>query len=376
MQPSDPAAYQLADVHHSPFIVFYELTRACELSCRHCRACAQPRRHPRELPGSLARALLEQLATFPHRPMVVLTGGDPFMRPDLFDLAAHARTLGLRPSVAPSATPRVTPDALRRLKSVGVERIALSLDASDARTHDAIRGVPGSFDRTIALVQQARLLGLEVQINSTVQRCNHDQFDRLGHMLATLDIALWSVFFLVPVGRAGREGRIRPMQYEQVFDVLHRHAARGRFAVKTTEAPHYRRFVAQHAVSERPMRPASPGRGPLGLNDGKGVMFISHTGHVYPSGFLPQTCGRFPRESVVEVYQQHPLMRALRDPDRLKGKCSACDYRSICGGSRARAFAVTRDPLAAEPDCCYLPPDWSPPAFSRDEDLSLELLPC
>jgi MoaA/NifB/PqqE/SkfB family radical SAM enzyme len=172
---------------------------------------------------------------------------------------------------------------------------------------------------------------------------------------------MWSVFFLVPVGRGLLEQRISPNQYEEVFEKLWRQSRRQPYGIKTTEAPHYRRFVIEHdgdplagpaAPSRRPSRPRKT---PLGVGDGKGVMFVGHTGEIYPAGFLPLECGRFPADSVVDVYQHHPTFLALRNPDGFGGKCGVCEYRDICGGSRARAFAVTGDPLAEEPDCVYTP---------------------
>ena len=349
----------VADFDHSPFLVFYEVTRACDLACQHCRACAQPRRHANELTGDQGKALIDQLATFSRPPLLVFTGGDPLKRPDVYQLLRHARDMGLTTAMTPSATPLVTADAIARLRDAGLGRLAVSLDAADARTHDAFRGVPGSFDRTIEMMQIARQLDVPMQINTTISQRNMEHVDTLAELLAAQGIVLWSVFFLVPVGRGRVEPRISPSEYERVFGKLWHHAQTKPFGIKTTEAHHYRRFVLQQEGD--PQRDPVHHRGqrvqraPLGVNDGRGVMFISHTGQVFPSGFMPIDCGRFPRESVVDVYQHHPLFRQLRDHDQLKGKCGRCEFRQICGGSRARAYAVHRDPLAEEPDCVYIP---------------------
>lgn len=351
--------YAASDFDHSPFLVFYELTRACDLVCQHCRACAQPKPHPKELSTDEAEAMLGELAQFPKRPLVVLTGGDPFKRADLFHLIHHARDLGLRVAITPSATPLVTREARSQLKEAGISRMALSLDGSDAQTHDAFRGFEGSYRWTFQILQNARELGLPLQINTTVTQRNHDQIDAFAALLAKEGITLWSVFFLVPVGRGLKEQRLSPQQYEQVFERLWHHAQHQPYSIKTTEAPHYRRFVRQREGD--PLQSgASPQhrfaqRAPLGTNDGRGVMFVSHTGQIFPSGFLPIECGRFPRDSIVDTYQNAGLFRSLRDPNQFKGKCGRCEYRWICGGSRARAYAVYRDPLAAEPDCAYQP---------------------
>jgi len=355
---STPFDYSAADFPHSPLLVFWELTRACDLACQHCRACAQPKGHPNELGTELSLRLIDQIATFPKPPMLILTGGDPLKRPDLEALVVHAVGKKLRVALTPSTTPLLTRSTLHRLKEIGLSAIALSLDGADAGTHDRFRGMPGSYERTIDALHDARRLGLHVQVNTTVSLDNLDQIDTLADTLAPLGIATWSIFFLVPVGRGLMEKRLSPMQYEVTFSRLLYHSTHQPYRIKTTEAPHYRRFVSQVA-------PESSARSVLSAptNDGRGVMFVSHTGKIYPSGFLPKTCGTFPEDSLVDVYQKSPLFVDLRDPTKLKGKCGFCSFKSVCGGSRARAFAITRDPLAAEPDCAYVPPGYD---VSRD----------
>jgi radical SAM protein with 4Fe4S-binding SPASM domain len=349
--------YTRRDFDHSPMVVFYEVTRACDLLCKHCRASAQPHCDPRELSGVTARAMIDDLARFPKPPLLVLTGGDPLKRGDVFDLVEHAAARGLVVAMTPSATPLVTADAIQRLHASGLHRLAVSLDGGDAVTHDGFRRVAGSFAQTLWIVAEARRIGLPVQINTTVARHNLHQIDALAELIGGMDVALWSVFFLVPTGRAQVEQRITAEECEDVFERLWHHQRQHRFPIKTTEAPHYRRFVLQK-VKGSGTRGAA--RLPsVGTNDGKGVMFVSHTGEIYPSGFLPIRCGRFPQDSVVEVYQNSPLFQSLRDPDQLKGKCGVCEYNEICGGSRSRSYALSGgDPLAPEPDCAYVPPRW------------------
>lgn len=359
--------FTAADFDHSPFIVFYEVTRACDLVCRHCRACAQPQRHPGELTLPLAADLMAQFASFPKPPLVVFTGGDPLKRPAIYDIAEAARDAGLTTAITPSATPLLTKTAIRKLRRVGISRMAVSIDGADAETHDSFRGVAGSFDRSIDALRAARVLGLPTQINTTITRRNYDQIDRMAERFAELEIGIWSVFFLVPVGRGLMEERISGEEYEQVFERLWQQSRVQPYAIKTTEAPHYRRFNLEKAGD--PSTPDSQrfgrtSRAPLGTNDGKGVMFVSHTGGVYPSGFLPILCGRFPKESVVDIYQHSPVFRGLRTPSLLKGKCGHCEFKQICGGSRARAYAVTRDPFAQEPDCIYQPRHYQEAACS------------
>jgi radical SAM protein len=378
--------YTSDDFGRSPLMFYYEVTRACDLVCKHCRASAQEQPDPGELDTLSARALIEQIASFPRPPMLVLTGGDPLKRADLMELIGHAAAAGLHVALTPSATPLATFEAFRRAKQAGIRALGISLDGSDAATHDAFRGWPGSFERTLRMMADARTLGLPVQVNTSLTRRNFHQIESLAELLRDQGIAMWSVFFLVPVGRGVEEERILPEEYETAFERLWRESRRQPYSVKTTEAPHYRRWVLEHGgdplagperekgdksnLPERPegcsaqiglipFFPPSPPRlhrAPLGVGDGKGVMFVSHTGEIFPAGFLPLTCGRFPQDSVVEVYQRHPTFLALRDPDRFQGNCGVCEYRSTCGGSRARAYAVTGDFLASEPDCVYIPP--------------------
>lgn len=296
--------------------------------------------------------------------MLVLTGGDPFKRPDIFELVEAAAGAGLKVSMTPSATPLVTYGAIRRLRDAGVSRIAISLDGATAAAHDASRGVQGSFARTLDILAFARALEISTQVNTTVHRGNLQQIEAMADLLAIQQIDLWSVFFLVPVGRVDPAMRLTGAQCEEAFAALWREAQRRPFAIKTTEAPHYRRYVVQQQRqsiwedpplgSRRPARAFSN----LGINDGKGILFISHHGLIFPSGFLPIECGSFPQDRVVDVYQNSPIFRALRNPGRLEGKCGACEFRRLCGGSRARAYAVTGDAFAQEPDCEYIPNGW------------------
>lgn len=354
--------YTHDDFGRAPLMLYYETTLACDLVCKHCRASAQETAHPEELSGEASRALIDQVASFPRRPMMVFTGGDPLKRRDLFDLIRHAIGQGLQVALTPSATPLATREAFEKAREAGVRALGISLDGANAATHDAFRGWEGSFKRTRRMLADARELGLAVQVNTTVTRRNFNQIDRMADLLADEGIAMWSVFLLVPVGRGVEEQRIAPGEYETLFARLWHHAQNQPYGVKTTEAPHYRRFVLREGgdplAGPRGRADGAARRGhraPLGVGDGKGVMFISHVGEIFPAGFLPLCCGRFPQESIVDVYQNHPMFRALRDPGRFKGRCGICEYRYVCGGSRARAYALTGDPLETDPDCVYEP---------------------
>ena len=353
--------YTQADFDHSPFIVFWEITQACDLICKHCRASAQPDRHPEEIQGDLCLKLIHQLAQFPYKPTLILTGGDPMKREDVFDIVRWGTEAGLPIAMTPSVTPLLTEQALCLLKECGLKRIAFSLDGADALTHDGIRGISGSFKRTLHMIKIAYHTGIPIQINTTISKRNFHQVNEIAEFISHLNITLWSVFFLIPVGRAISEERIEPQQYEEIFYYLWRHSETKHYNIKTTEAPQYRRFVLQCSgnpqkeLSRESKHPKLIRRSPLGLNDGKGCLFISHKGEIFPSGFLPIEAGRFPKDSIVSIYQEAPIFKALRDPDGLKGKCGRCEFRRVCGGSRARAFAVTGDYLASEPDCLYEP---------------------
>ncbi|MGC8740914.1 MAG: TIGR04053 family radical SAM/SPASM domain-containing protein, partial [Candidatus Sumerlaeaceae bacterium] len=347
---------------HSPLLVFYEVTRACDLVCKHCRASAMLNPARGQLTPAQSAALLEEVARFPKPPMVVLTGGDPMKRPDLVELIAHGRSVGLRMAVTPSPTPLMTAKAVAAMKEAGACGFGVSIDGARPQTHDTFRGIEGSHALSLEMIRWAGEVGLPVQVNTTVFASNLNELEQLADELEKLPVQMWSVFFLVPVGRARHAQRLSARQYERVFELLYRESRRRLYAVKSTEAPHYRRYVMQKlglSPIDTPQHIYGMSRqAPVGTNDGRGVMFVSHTGEICPSGFLPLACGKYPADSPVTVYQEHELFLRLRDADRLGGKCGVCEYRSVCGGSRARAYAVYGDPMAAEPDCVYIPPAW------------------
>jgi len=344
----------------APFILFWETTRACDLACQHCRASAEPRRAPDELTTEEGKRLLDEARAM-GCPVVVLTGGDPAKRPDLVELVAHGAARGLRMALTPSATPLVTPTLLRDLKRAGLARLAISLDGAAPRAHDAFRGVTGSWARTLEILGQARALELTTQVNTTVTRFNEPELERIAAALASVDIELWGVFFIVPTGRATEADLLEPDAVERVLERLADIAERAPFDVKTTAAPHYRRVLLERKVRRTDVLGLADGigRAPRGVNDGQGIVFVSREGDVYPSGFLPVACGNVRREGLTRTYREHPLFQTLRDPDALEGKCGACPFRRLCGGSRARAHAVHGSPTASDPACAYVPKGWS-----------------
>jgi radical SAM protein len=341
----------------APRIVIWETTRACALACRHCRAEAQPRRDSLELSTAEAFTLIDQVAGF-GKPLFVLTGGDPMMRDDLYELVEYGCAHGLPVSISPSATGRLTDEAIRRLAAGGIRRIALSLDAPDAAEHDAFRGVRGSYARTLRSVRVAREHGISVQINTTLSRINVHRIEEFGDLLAGLDVAMWSAFFVLPIGRATADMCLSAQETERAFARLAAVAEGARFDVKTTEAPHYRRYLMQHAASAPPReRPAGAAAPPLrfaGIGDGRGFVFVSHQGDVYPSGFLPLRMGNVRERSLGELYRDAPVMQRLRRPETFGGKCGLCKFQHTCGGSRARAYLASGDAFASDPSCAYV----------------------
>ncbi len=334
-----------------PFIVIWEVTRACELACRHCRAEANARRDPRELKAGEVPGFLDQVARAAPK-VFVLTGGDPMMREDLLDIISGATGRGLTVSLSPGATTRFLEADLRRFRDAGLKRVSLSLDGAGAETHDAFRGVPGTWDRTMEAVVAARDAGIEVQINTTFTRQNLCEFDAFVALLGEIKPSLWSVFQLVPTGRAKTSDLLTALEMEMLFERLAELSLRVPYPVKTTEGQHFRRVLLQ----QWKRLPGLPRPRILPVNDGNGFVFVSHTGDIQPSGFLPVTAGNVRREELLEVYQNSPLFRELRDPALLKGKCARCEFRTLCGGSRARAYGLTGDWLAEEPLCLYQPP--------------------
>ncbi len=346
------------DFDNAPFTIAWELTRACAYACQHCRAEAQPRRDPQELDTQEALRLIDQLAGFGTHPILVLTGGDPLMRRDLFEIARHATERGLRLALTPTATALPTRPRMARAREAGVRRVAFSVDAYEPEVHDRFRGFPGSFARTRAGMANAAAEGLPLQINTTVCAQNVDQLERMAAMLTEWGIVQWSVFFLVPTGRGRDLEMLDAAGHERVLGWLHELTHTAPYDIKATAAPQYRRIAMQSGGT-------MPGAGyhfgdglarpPKGVNDGRGFMFVSHHGEVMPSGFLPLSAGSVRQEDPVTIYRRAPLFRALRDPANLKGKCGDCEFREVCGGSRARAYAVTGDVFAEDPSCPYAP---------------------
>ncbi|MCC6216645.1 MAG: TIGR04053 family radical SAM/SPASM domain-containing protein [Polyangiaceae bacterium] len=346
-----------------PHLTIWETTQACDLLCQHCRADARVGRDPGELTTTEGERLLSRLAAA-RVPLVVLTGGDPAKREDLVELIAFGTEQGLNMALTPSATPLVTRELLGRVAAAGVKRLAVSVDGPDAATHDAFRRVPGSFDESLRILRAGRELGVPTQVNTTVHAGSIERLGEIAALVESLGSVLWSVFYLVPTGRAELASLPGATAVEatlvQLFELSERHA----FAIKTTAAPHYRRVVLEQQRARRRASDAvapGPGRDRAAgfrVNDGRGFLFVSHLGELFPSGFLPVSCGNVREVDPIDVYQRHATFRALRDEDRFEGKCGACEYRKVCGGSRGRAYAMEGSVIGSDPLCSYVPPGY------------------
>jgi radical SAM protein len=371
------------DFNQRPFTVIWEATRACDLACIHCRAEARVVRDPSELNFAEVQGVIQDVKAFgaPY-PIFVLTGGDPAKRPDLFAIIKYARSEGLRVAMTPSATPLITRDAVRRFAEAGLVRLAVSLDGKDASAHDGFRGVPGSFERTLNILDWCREFGLESQIHTTVTRHVLADLPAIAAIIAERGIKLWALFLLIAVGRAARleirRLNINAREIESLFHWLYDLTKTAPFDVTPREGYHYRRVLLQRRAVELAMpveqllaeanaRSLTPTevapnakatkilRAPLGVNDGRGVVFISHTGDVQPSGFLNLVGGNVRSRSLSGIYRSSDVFTRVRDFTQLKGKCGLCEFKSICGGSRSRAYAITGDPMRSDPYCVYQP---------------------
>ncbi|HET7724426.1 MAG TPA: TIGR04053 family radical SAM/SPASM domain-containing protein [Propionibacteriaceae bacterium] len=346
----------------APMIVYWELTTACGLACRHCRATAMPDPAPGELTTAQAIALLDDITGFagPGEPLphIVMTGGDPLRRPDLAELVEAATARGIGVSLAPAVTPLLTRERMEWMKAAGIQAISLSLDGSTAELHDGVRMVPGTFDATLAALDLAAEVGLPVQVNTLVTETTAADLAATYELLRGHTLMQWSLFFLISIGRGSELTELSPGEAEKVLLWAQRVGRDAPFRVKTTEAMHYRRLGASallRAGKTREEVEAHPMSRAFGIRDGNGIVFVSNMGDVTPSGFLPLSVGNVKESSLVSLYRDDPLMRSLRDPDTFLGRCGRCEYHDWCGGSRARAYAWTGNALESDPLCPYVP---------------------
>ena len=361
------------DFSVAPFLVIWETTQACALACRHCRASARPERDPWELTTEEGMGVVDQVAEM-GTPLLVFSGGDPVNRPDLLKLIRYGKTRGLRTATIPAATDGLTRGLVQELKATGLDQMAVSLDFPRAQLHDGFRGVPGAFAKTLEAVEWAHETSLPLQINTTLCGDTAPYLEEMAEFVRRLGIVFWEVFFLVPMGRGSLLQGLTPTACERLFEVIYRVQKTAGFIVKVTEAPHYRRHVAQRErraagldarpsgqarMPDRLTRSEGPGHtvglAPRGVNSGNGFLFVSHVGEIFPSGFLPLPVGSVREMTLALAYRETELFRRLRAPELFKGRCGRCEFRDICGGSRARALALTGDPFETDPWCSYEP---------------------
>ena len=347
----------------APHVIAWESTVACNLVCVHCRASAQCEPAPDELTTEEVRALIDSIVNF-SRPIFVISGGEPLMRPDIFDIADYATARGLRVAMSPNGT-LITPQVVEKMKAAGVQRISVSIDGSTAEKHDAIRGQPGAFAAAIQGLETCRAGGLGFQLNTTVLRQTMDDLPAMHRLASELGAVAWHVFMLVPTGRGRVDDEVSPQQYEAVLEWVYQTARTSPLPIRVTCGPHFMRIVAQNRRQDGDLPNLVRKRGHEGRQGldvmsrgclaGVGYCFISHKGDVYPCGYLPILAGNVREQPFQDIYQQSPLFRTLRDLEQLHGKCGHCEFVRICGGCRARAYGITGDYLSEEPYCIYQP---------------------
>jgi len=343
------------DAAWAPRLVAWEVTRACDLACLHCRAVAQPHADTRQLSTEEGFRLVGDIAAFGQPVILILTGGDPLKRPDIFAIAERASRSGLRVVMSPSGT-HVSPASVADLKRVGVQRISVSLDGSTARLHDSFRRVPGAFEQATASLAYAREGALPFQINTTVTRHNrHDLADML-RLAVDLGAVTWDVFMLVPTGRGNVQMEITPAEYEETLQFVYEASQTAAIQVKMTCAPHFKRIQMQERRRFAAKRPPHSVQGfSRGCMAGVGFCFVSHIGEVGGCGYLPLLAGNVRQAPLTEIYRASALFQSIRDANLLQGRCGVCEYRVLCGGCRARALAATGNYLEEEPFCTYQP---------------------
>ncbi|MCD4767678.1 MAG: heme b synthase [Methanosarcinales archaeon] len=341
-----------------PRLVAWELTRACNLACRHCRADAIPEPSPDELTTTEAKDFIDQLAEF-GKPILIMTGGEPLLRDDFYEIAQYGTDKGLRVVLATNGT-FMTPQIASRLKDVGIQRISVSIDGSDAKTHDDFRCEQGSFDAALVGIQHIKDAGIGFQINTTITKRNIEQIPLILDLAIELDAEALHIFMLVPTGRGKEieEDEIPPEEYERVLNWFYDQREKVPLQLKATCAPHYFRIMRQRAKEEGikiTMETHGFEAMTKGCLGGSGFCFVSHIGEVYPCGFLPALAGDIRKQRFKDVWGQSKVFNDIRDVNKLKGKCGICEYRRVCSGCRARAYAATGDYMAEEPYCVYVP---------------------
>jgi heme b synthase len=354
----DTTSHHASDKTANLRLVAWETTRNCNLACVHCRASATSGPYSGELDTGEAFRMLDQVTEI-GRPIVILTGGEPLLREDIFDIAAYGSKQGLRMVMAPNGT-LLTEDIARRLVDCGIKRVSISLDGASAAVHDRFRKVEGAFEGALKGMEMARRANLDFQVNTTITRTNLDQIPAIQQLAIKLGAVAHHIFLLVPTGRGKYivDSAIDAVEYEQTLNWFYDQRDKTPLELKATCAPHYYRILRQRAkeegktVSFKTHGLDAVTRGCLG---GIGFCFVSHRGDVQPCGFLDVNCGNVRQRSFADIWRHAEVFSALRDYDKLKGKCGICEFKRVCGGCRARAFEATGDFLSEEPLCSYVP---------------------
>lgn len=339
-------------------IVFWETTTKCNLACRHCRVLPENHKESQELTTREAFRFLEELAR-DFSPLLILSGGEPLCRPDIFDVASFATRKGLPVALATNGT-LVTQQIAEKIKESGIRRVSVSLDGPTADVHDTFRGQAGSFGSALAGLKRIQALGVSTQVNTTVTRHNLSLLPQMLKLVLDLGVDALHIFCLVPVGcgmQIAAHEQIPAESYEEVLRWLFQESLRVNIHLKATCAPHYYRVMRQLAPSAKPLRRHNDEMSAVtkGCLAGQSVCFVSHTGEVFPCGYLPLSSGNIRRRALADIWQHSPLFKSLRDSSQLKGKCGVCEYREVCQGCRARAYGCSGDFLAEEPYCLYQP---------------------
>jgi len=406
--PANGNGHDPAKTEFKPRLIFWEVTKGCNLRCIHCRATATELSSPTDLPTKKALEIIDQIVTMSN-PILVLSGGEPLYRSDIFQLARYAGDKGLRVALATNGT-LVTKEVARMIADSGIKRVSISLDGSDAATHDSFRGIPGAFEAALYGFRNLKEVGMSVQINMTIARHNAEQLPRVLELAKTIGADALHTFLLVPVGCGvdiAADQMVPAEEYERMLNWFYDRSLEGGIELKATCAPHYFRVVRQRRVADRraaeaaakvsptpspthpdaigptdmlmpggtgiSLRPQSPPLPPgqhtghpsghphdmnamtKGCLAGTGVCFISHEGEVYPCGYLPAIAGDLRKQQFADIWANATVFNELRDTGNLKGKCGCCEFRNVCMGCRARAFAATGDYLDEEPFCVYEP---------------------
>lgn len=349
------------DVNKTPFIAIWETTQACDVACLDYGDWTQPEADPLELSTREAQQVMDEVAEL-RPPIFVMTGADPLKRADIYELIRHAAVRDLHPALVLPATPLLTGDAIAELKHAGLSRLVLSLDGSTEELHDLVCGVHGSFARTIEAIQWAEQWKLRYQITTHLCERNLHDLEDLAAFLKTFRVSQWSVAFPVPANATELEETPSAGEFEEAFARLYALAQKVPFKIKTSEAPHYRRYVLQQQACARAAAGAvEPSRiedgipGIMPVHEERGTVFISHTGEVYPCSSLPISGGNVRVQKLADIYRSSQIFTLLRDPSYLAGKCGDCSFKQICGGSRARAYAMNADMFQEDPGCIYRP---------------------